>query len=820
MKGTPAGERGVHRRLVAAVALLSAAALGYELLLLRVFSVMYWHHFAHLIISMALLGSGVSGVVLALLQGHLLPRFHAAYSVCASCFAIAVLASVAVAGRFAFHPPELIWDGRQVIRMAGVFVPAALPFFFSGSCIGLAMRRCPDDVGRIYRADLAGAALGALVLTVLLFHLPPEHALRGIALAGILSGVLIGGHRPVINRGVIVVAVVLASGWPTAWLVPVPSPFKDMSRTLLVPGVEIAAERQSPTGVFSALSPGAIPFRAAPGLSLLSPVGPPPQIALFHDGHAVGMVHGAGTGLAAAAFMRWTPMALPYVLAPSPSRVMIAGAGGGGDVLHALAEGAGRVDAVEPHSELIALVSGPLGGYAGDLYSHERVHVIRSDVRGFLAATAGPVYDLVQISPLGTTAPPAAGSGQALSAQYLYTVEGMRQAFSRLAPAGLLSISMELELPPRGMIKLLATLAEAMRREGVQEPAAHAVVVRAWNTVTLVCQRVPFSPAQGESVRVFCRERAFDPVWFPGMATDDVNRVNVLERPYLHEAALAVWDGRHGEAYHRFQLELATDDQPWFGRFFRWRALPSLWRQRTSGGAAMLEWETLLLWMALGFAVATSGILIGIPLVVLHSRQRQQLDGDGLYAAPLLYFAALGLAFLFLEIAFLHKFVLFLRHPMISMAVIVPSFLFFAGCGSGCAAPLARWLSVRGPLWLRDRPVTVAASAIVLFSVGYLGVLPLLFRVGAGWPDAIRVGVSILLISGPAFWMGMPFPLGIGRLGAHAPGAVPLAWGVNGFFSVISATGATVIALHGGFRMVVLAALGAYLLAASIERRL
>ncbi len=107
----------------------------------------------------------------------------------------------------------------------------------------------------------------------------------------------------------------------------------------------------------------------------------------------------------------------------------------------------------------------------------------------------------------------------------------------------------------------------------------------------------------------------------------------------------------------------------------------------------------------------------------------------------------------------------------------------------------------------------------MLFSLFYLWMLPPLFRLGAGWPDWIRIGVSVLLISGPAFWMGMPFPLGIRRLGRRSPSLVPLAWGVNGFFSVISATAATVIALHGGFRMVILLALGLYLLAAALERR-
>jgi len=814
------GERTGVRRIVVAVALMSAASLGYEILLMRVFSIMYWHHFAHLIISMALLGAGASGAVLALVQDRLLPRFHLAYTVGSALFALTIPMSVAAAGWLPFNPPELIWDHRQIFRMVAVFLPAALPFFFSGGCIGLAIRHQTEGVGRIYRADLGGASLGALVLTLLLFCLRPDTALRVIALAGACSGVLIGGRGQRVRWGVPALAAAVALLWPAAGLAPVHSHFKDMSRLLLIPGVRTVAERHSPVGVFSALETALIPFRSAPGLSMLAPVEPPEQVALFLDGHSAGMVHGAAGGTDAAMFMRWTPMALPYVLVPAPDRVLVAGAGGGGDVLHAILEEALRVDAVEQHRELIELARGPLGAFSGHVYANKRVRVIHGDVRGFLAASAGTgAYDLIQISPLGTAAPPSAGAGQALLAQYLYTVEGMRQALSCLSARGVLAISMDLEMPPRGTAKLLQTLAEAMRREGFVQPQAHTAVVRAWNTVTVLCSRPPLTGGQMETVRDFCRTRSFDVAWLPDIAASEVNRVNILERPFFHEAALDAWQGRMPIRDRFFQLAPATDDRPWFGHYFRWRSLPALWAQRAAGGASMLEWETLLLWASLVFAIIVSTVLIGLPLLLLRRRERRQGRDGGLRPAPLVYVAALGLAFLFLEIAFLHQFVLFLRHPMISMAVIVPSFLLFAGGGSGCMERLAAWSAGCRWGWMRDRPVAAAVAGIVLFAGCYLWLLPPLFRVGAGWPDWARIGVSILLISGPAFWMGMPFPLGIRRLGRHSPSSVPLAWGVNGLFSVISATAATAVALHGGFRVVILLAVALYLLAAVLERR-
>ena len=234
----------------------------------------------------------------------------------------------------------------------------------------------------------------------------------------------------------------------------------------------------------------------------------------------------------------------------------------------------------------------------------------------------------------------------------------------------------------------------------------------------------------------------------------------------------------------------------------------------------MLEWEYLLLWMSLAVALTVSLLLIALPLGPLYRTQHSQAGGTTGQPVRAAYFAALGLAFFFLEMAFIQKFVLFLNQPMIAMAVVVPSFLFFAGCGSGCAERLAERAAGSRRAWLRDRPVALAAGAIVIVSAVYLWLLPLVFRLGAAWPDALRITASILLIGGLAFWMGMPFPLGLKRLGNNRPDFVPYAWGVNGFFSVISSIAATILALHIGFRLVIVLALGLYLLAAACERRL
>jgi hypothetical protein len=801
------------------VALISGASLGYELLLLRFFSIMYWDHFAHLIISMALLGFGVSGTVLALFQHRLISYFHRSFFLSALLFSLTLLAATSLAGLIGFNPPEVIWNAGQLARLAAVFILATLPFFCAGLCIGLTMRWKTESVARIYQADLSGAACGALLIMALLFFLTPQNGVRVFALIGLAAALLIGGGaQERLGRTALITVALLILFWPAQWLAPVMSPFKSLSQALLIPGVRITEQTSSPTGDFTALTTATIPFRSAPGLSMLAPVTPPEQVALFHDGHSAGMIHRGSNGPAAMEFMRWTPMALPYVLLERPS-VLVLGAGGGGDVWHALIEKASHVDAVEQHRELTDFVVTPFSAFSGSIYGRDIVRLQQGDMRGFLAAVTAP-YDLIQLSPFGT-ATPQATSGHALNAQYLYTVEGMHLALSRLSERGILAITLSFDLPPRSAVKMMATIAKALKLDRIPEPSLHMAVTRTWNTVTIAVSRSPLSSEQLGAVRIFCRSRAFDLVWLPDITPAEVNRINVLDRPFFYEAALEIWQGSRQPQSHLFNLTPATDDRPWFSHFFRWSSFGALWAQRASGSAAMLEWEYLLLWMSLAVALVVSLVVIVWPLRPLYREQRREKEkGTEGHLVRAAYFAALGVAFFFLEIAFMQQFVLFLSQPMIAMAVIVPSFLFFAGCGSGVAQRLAGRTAASNLLWLRDRPVLLATGGIVIVSSVYLWLLPLFFSIGSIWPDGLRIVTSILLIGGLAFWMGMPFPLGLSRLGQNRPDFIPLAWGVNGLFSVISTIVATILALHAGFRVVIIVALGLYLLAAAIERRL
>ena len=165
------------------------------------------------------------------------------------------------------------------------------------------------------------------------------------------------------------------------------------------------------------------------------------------------------------------------------------------------------------------------------------------------------------------------------------------------------------------------------------------------------------------------------------MRADEANRYNLLDKPYFFEAAEALLSPQRQDFIERykFYIEPTTDDRPYFFRFFKWSAAEELFALRRHGGMPLLDWSYPLLVATLIQAFAASALLILTPLAA--SRARRSLP-----SAPVaLYFLAIGLAFMFMEIAFIQKFLLFLSHPLYAVAVVLCAFLVFAAAGSWLA---------------------------------------------------------------------------------------------------------------------------------------
>ncbi len=775
---------------------MSAAALAYEVLLMRLLSIVHWHHFAYMIISLALLGYGASGTFIALARARLLRHFEPAFALAAGGFALLAPAAFLLAQRLPFNALEIVWDARQLAWLGALYLVFFVPFFLAATAIGLALAHYRAAASRVYLYDLLGAGAGALAIVAALFVIDPLQALGVPAMLGLAAAAVpaSGAWRRAIAAGAVCALLVFAlspGGWFTLRL----SPYKGLSQALAVVDARVLAERSSPLGLLTVVSSPTVPFRHAPGLSFNAPAGPGEQLAVFTDGDAMSAITRNDATAPDLAWLDYLTAAAPYHLLQTP-RVLVLGAGGGQDVLLARALGARAVDAVELNPQMAALVTGDYGAFAGHPFSSPGVRLHIGEARAFVARS-GARYDLIQMALLDSAAAASAGV-HALSESYVYTVEAFSDYLARLEPGGLLAITRWLKLPPRDSLKLFATALEALRRAGVSEPGRRLAMLRGWNTVTLLVANGDFTPGALTALREFCAARSFDLAYYPGMRPEEANRYNVLAAPILFQGATALL-GEHPQRFlarYKFALAPASDDRPYFFHFFKWSSLGELIDLRERGGAGLLEWGYLVVVITLAQALAAGTVLIVLPLLVLRrSAFAQTGPVRGLRGGA--YFFLLGLAFLFVEIAFIQKLVLFLGHPLFAVVVVLSGFLVFAGLGSGAAPRLAG--AVR-------TPVRLAVAAISGLCVVYVLATPVLAGL-VGLATPLKVALALGLIAPLAFAMGMPFPLGLARV----PGVlVPWAWGLNGFASVLSAALATLLAIEFGFSALVLAGAALY----------
>jgi hypothetical protein len=797
-------------RLRLALSLVSAAALAYEILLTRLFSIIQWHHFAYMMISVALLGYGAAGTCVTLFHERLVRRLEAAFALCAALFGVSATLCFLLAQEVPFNALEFLWDPKQPLWLLIIYLLLFLPFLFAAICVCLMFTRYAEQAGRIYSFDILGAAAGCLGVVLGLFILPPLGVLGCVSASALAAAALVSMARGVL-RSLAAVGALLAAVF-LLWTLRGPlghphiSPYKELSQTLEVMGARVVAHTSSPLGLLTVVESPQVPFRYAPGMSLNAPGEPPQQLALFTDGEGMSAIVRFDGARQPLAYLDYMTSGLPYHLLVRP-RVLVLGAGSGVDILQALQGGAGAIDAVELNPEVVKLVEERFGSFSGRPYAQANVTLHIAEARGFVTASTRS-YEVIQLALLDAFGASSAGL-HALSESYVYTVEALQTMLQRLAPGGYLSITRWVTLPPRDTHKLFGMAVVALERNGVSDPGGSLLLIRSWKTATLLIKNGTVTPHDVERTRTFCRERSFDFGWYPGMQAQEANRYNRLDQPYFYSGAAALLGPRRAEFIDRYKFNIAPafDDRPYFFHFFEWRTLPELLRLKGQGGLPLLEWGYPMLVATLVQALVVSLVLILLPLRVLTKGSTQECTRR-IRATVAAYFGTIGVAFMFVEIAFIQKFVLLLHHPLYAVAVALFAFLLSAGLGS-------RWSERLSAVTVqRHRTVVLPVFAIVVTTLVYAAVLPWLLPVVAAFSDPVRIALVVSLIFPLGFVMGMPFPLAMRNVWALERALVPWAWAVNACASVVSAVLATLLAIHIGFTLVLVFAATLYVLAA------
>ena len=398
------------RRLFSATLLVSAGAIGYELLLMRALSIVQWHHFAYMIISLALLGYGASGTFIALFRRRLKSRFEAVFATSALLFSLSMVLCFALGQSVPFNALEIVWDPRQFMYLGLLYLVFFVPFFFAATCIGLAFTCKRSQISRIYFFDLLGAGVGAIFIIAALFALIPQYALLALSTLPLVASAIMCSRtrsRRALFAAQLAWFALLFLGVPQQFLDLRVSDYKGLSQALQVIDSKLLKVTSSPLGLVTVVESPTVPIRHAPGLSFVTHHIPPEQLAVFTDGDGMSAITKFDGNLESLAYLGDVTAALPYAVLDEPD-VLVLGAGAGSDLLLALYHDARRIDAVELNPQMSGLVKDTYADFAGRLYDDPRVTLHTSEARGFVAQS-DKQYDLVHIGLLDSFGASGAG---------------------------------------------------------------------------------------------------------------------------------------------------------------------------------------------------------------------------------------------------------------------------------------------------------------------------------------------------------------------------------------------------------------------------
>ncbi len=797
MKVEERGDAVLTRAAYVGLFLLSAATLTYEVMLTRLFSVTQFHHFAFMIVSLAMLGSGASGTYLALRLRRAGPTVDATAPSWLAAAAGATTISAYALIRFApFDAFSMAWDVRQMGLLALHYVGLALPFFCSGAVVSLLLARHSHVIGPLYAVNLSGSAVGCVLALLLPGLVRGEGVIFACAALCALSAVAL---LPRLRHPLTLPALACALGCAfVARQVPSGlalrlSPYKDLSYALQLPDARLLSSRWSGASRVDLVASSAI--RSLPGLSYRYLGELPPQLGLFVDGDDLAPVIPVDEVGHAGAATSHLPSAAAYALRPG-GRALVLAPRGGLEAWVALEQGAREVTVVEGNRLVVEA--------AGALYNDPRVTVIVDDARSSVMGARDDGYDVVVLA-LTSSYRPVRSGAYSLGEDYAYTAEAFTDYLGQLRPTGLLVVSRWLQMPPSESLRAFALAVTAVEQLG-GDPAAQIVAFRGYAMMTLLVSRAPFTAEELSTVRAFAEARAYDLVWAPGITAAEVNRYNRLPEPLYFTAfrELITSDDRAAWiADYPFDVRPPTDDRPFFAHTFRWAQTPQVLAElgkswQPFGGAGYLVVVALLLLSAVAAA-----LLIGLPLLA-----RAGVPAGRGMGWELLYFACLGLAFLCVEIPLMQRAILFLGQPAYAVTVVLAALLLSSGMGSYLSARL---------------PPRVRIEALIGLLVGVTALtallLPRAFAALLGLPWGWRVVATGLLPAPLGLLMGMPFPLGLRALARRAPERIPWAWAANGALSVVAAVLAALLSLSFGFTVVLVVGAAGYTVAAVAAHR-
>ncbi len=772
----------VGRRVYSGLFMVTLATLTYEVLLTRIFSVTMWYHFAFVAVSIALFGMTLGALIV-----YALPRVFTRDRVRHHLALSSLLFGLAIVVSFLVHltiPFEAHLSFVGIISLAVNYAVLSVPFVFSGVSVSLALTRFPKHVGKLYAADLAGAATGCIAVIYILKLTDGPTAVLVVAFFACVGAFLFAD--PVDSRRLFRVAVasLLVFGFAAAGHTILVRSQAPLLRLVHVKGEVESRALYEKWNSYSRIRVDESPFRPEHafgwGMSSEYPFDRPIEQHLLKIDATAGTVLTAFDGdLGGLEHLKFDVTNVAHYMRPD-SKVLVLGAGGGRDILSALAFEQRSITAVEFNGDIIDTVNKTFGDFTGHLDKHPKVAFVHDEARSFVARS-DETFDIIHVSFTDTFAATAAGAF-VFTESSLYTVEAWEDFLEHLGPGGVISFSRFYVRGIPGEAYRLAALASAsLARFGVARPRDHILMVVRMlpertepgpdGVATILVSNEPFSAADLETVREVSRRLKFDVVLDPSSSPD----------PTL--AAIAGGNAADIIAGYPIDVSPPTDDSPFF--FHMVRAADIFDRRLWDKGVLTTDLldPALVLGSLLAIVVILTVLFIAVPLAL--TADRGALRGS----LPLfLFFGSIGLGFMLVEVSQLQRMNLFLGHPTFGLSVVLFTLLLSSGVGSY----MTERISPNGV----SRQALLALVGLVAALAAFGLLTPVAVRELQGQTTPVRVLSAAVFLFPIGVFMGTAFPLGMRVASSRAAGITPWLWGFNGAASVCASVLAVAIAIN------------------------
>lgn len=767
-------------RTLAGLFLISVSTIMDEILLTRIFSVTMWYHFAFGAISLAMFGMTV-GALQVYQRPEVYDSSRAKPQMASSCFWFAVTAVGSVLTfllvPFASHPLF------AVFWILVSYCLLAIPFYFSGVCVCLALTKFPTNTSSLYAADLVGAASGCILLLYTLKLTDAPTAVMVLALLGSLAAGLLAvdAGLPRLSRAAAIAGAALATSviLNGSFVLTQSSPL----RVMWAKGKAEPRPLYEKWNSFSRIAVDGDPNVATNVITEgISPAYPPDrdvrQLHVRIDGNAETAITAFDGGLENLDYLKYDVKNIVHHIRSNGSALII-GAGGGRDVLSALSMGQRKVRAVEINQNILNTVNSRFGDFSGHLDRNPKITFVNDEARSYIART-DERFDVIEASFIDTWAATAAGA-LTLTENSLYTVEAWKLFLSRLTPNGILSVSRwYAPATPAEAYRLTSLAVAGLRSEGVTKPRVHILLISnvrhnmgnpgSIGAVTILVDRQPFSSADIDRVEAIAKQMQFGIVVSPRFALDPV-----------FSALASGADPSSLLRPLRLNLSPPTDNSPFF---FYMKPFRYLFHSTANEKGAYIDLLSGELVMVLLLAVTClTAVFVLVPII--RTQGKKTLRNS---APHLVYFAAIGLGFMLVEVSQMQRLIVFLGHPTYALSVVLFTLLLSGGLGSYTTLGVSRAGKVSAVRLLLLLMILVLFGLLTPYAMAVFG--------SSTTPLRITIATGILFPLG--FLMGMAFPLGLKMATGPLDGLMPAFWGINGAASICSSILAMAIAMNAG----------------------